>query len=53
MLWTKIYDLLELQHANIKASFLKSLVGMENDFEDAIFKDLMEFISSGVMSMIL
>ncbi|KAL7206120.1 hypothetical protein ACSBR2_018931 [Camellia fascicularis] len=38
--WTRIHDLLELQHSEIKLSFEKSKIVVQHDFKPAQFKEL-------------
>ena len=51
--WTKIHDLLELQHTSIKASFEKCKTIVQHNFKPSEFKELRGNISRNALEKIL
>ena len=51
--WTKIHNLLELQHTNIKASFEKSKIVVQDNFKSSEFKELRGNVSISALEKIL
>ncbi|XP_028113459.1 PKS-NRPS hybrid synthetase CHGG_01239-like [Camellia sinensis] len=51
--WTKIHNLLELQHADIKASFQQSLIVVQHNYTPVEFTELRGFISICSLDKIL
>ncbi|CAL5374942.1 unnamed protein product [Camellia sinensis] len=51
--WTKIYNLLELQHTDIKASFEKSLTVVQHQFRPSHFRELRGNISIIALEIVL
>ncbi|KAL7221792.1 hypothetical protein ACSBR1_023688 [Camellia fascicularis] len=51
--WTRIHNLLELQHSEIKSSFEKSKIVVQHDFKPAQFKELRGNVSITALEIIL
>ncbi|XP_028052909.1 protein FAR1-RELATED SEQUENCE 5-like [Camellia sinensis] len=51
--WTRIHNLLELQHSEIKSSFEKSKIVVQHDFKPAQFKELHGNVSITALEIIL
>ncbi|XVE89339.1 hypothetical protein DITRI_Ditri19aG0193900 [Diplodiscus trichospermus] len=51
--WNIIISLIELQHVEIKASFRKSLILVEHNLNQTLFKDLNGLVSRSAFDMIL
>ncbi|KAL7191012.1 hypothetical protein ACSBR2_023146 [Camellia fascicularis] len=51
--WSRIHNLLELQHTDIKSSFEKSKTVVQHNFKPAQFKDLRGNVSVAALEMIL
>ncbi|KAL7246197.1 hypothetical protein ACSBR2_001347 [Camellia fascicularis] len=51
--WTRIHNLLELQHSEIKSSFEKSKIVVQHDFKPAQFKELRSNVSITTLEIIL
>ncbi|KAL7233195.1 hypothetical protein ACSBR1_016929 [Camellia fascicularis] len=51
--WTRIHNLLELQHSEIKSSFEKSKLVVQHDFKLAQFKELRGNVSITALEIIL
>ena len=53
MNWTRIHNLLELQHSDIKSSFEKSKIVVQHDFKHAQFKEFRGNVSITALEIIL